>query len=72
MGILVTQKLAIPHGRSHLPLHGVQEKQVVRGMKLDFILQIRTVRIQVNAVGMVQALGILLKIGLQPPVGNWD
>ncbi len=35
-------------------------------MKLDLILQIRTVRIQVNAVGMVQALGILLKIGLRP------
>ena len=70
MGILVPQKLAVPHGRSHLPLHGVQDKQVVCRMKLDFILQIRTVRIQVNAVGMVQALGILLKIGLQTPVGN--
>lgn len=39
-------------------------------MKLDFILQIRTIRVQVNAIGMVQAPGVLLEIGLQPPVGD--
>ena len=70
MGVLVPQSLAVPHGGSHLPFHGIQGKQVIRGMKLDFILQIRTIRVQVNAVGMVQAPGVLLEIGLQPPVGD--